>query len=86
EQQVMLELHYWEELSPTQLAEIFEVPPSTMRTRLHRARAALRQAMSALADVPEADLASDKGLDTWARSMRLKRSPSDRDSGSDGSP
>jgi RNA polymerase sigma-70 factor (ECF subfamily) len=43
EQQLLLELCYWHELEPTQLAEIFEIPAVTVRTRLFRARQALRE-------------------------------------------
>lgn len=43
EQQLLLELHYWEDLGAEQLAEVFAIEPATARTRLHRARAALRE-------------------------------------------
>lgn len=42
EQQLMLEMCYWHELDSTQLGEIFEMPAATVRTRLARARKALR--------------------------------------------
>ena len=41
EQQALLELHYWEDMRANELAEVFEVEPTTARTRLHRARRAL---------------------------------------------
>jgi RNA polymerase sigma-70 factor (ECF subfamily) len=41
EQQLLLELHYWEELDAPALAEVLEVSPGAVRVRLHRARAAL---------------------------------------------
>lgn len=43
EQQTLLELHYWEDLDAAALAEVFDAPPTTIRTRLHRARLALRE-------------------------------------------
>jgi len=43
EQQLLLELCYWHELDPTALAEVFEAPAATIRTRLFRARNALRE-------------------------------------------
>lgn len=46
ENQTLLELHYWEGLDADALAEIFEVENQTIRTRLSRARAALRERMS----------------------------------------
>ena len=48
EQQLLLEMCYWHELEPAALAEIFECPPATIRTRLFRARAALRDRMGAM--------------------------------------
>jgi len=46
EQQTLLELHYWEELDPAALAEVFDVTPGVIRTRLYRARTALRAALA----------------------------------------
>ena len=43
EQQTLLELHYWEDLDAAALGEVFDAPPTTIRTRLHRARLALRE-------------------------------------------
>lgn len=42
EQQMLLELHYWEELDAGELAEVMGVERTTARTRLHRARERLR--------------------------------------------
>jgi RNA polymerase sigma factor (sigma-70 family) len=50
EQQTLLELHYWEELDAAALGEIFGAPPTTIRTRLRRARLALRERLLAAAD------------------------------------
>ena len=35
----------WEELTPAQAAAALGVPPGTVRSRLHRARSALRLAL-----------------------------------------
>lgn len=43
EQQTLLELHYWEDLDISALAEIFDATANAIRVRLHRARQALRQ-------------------------------------------
>lgn len=43
ESQTLLELYYWEGLEVAALAEIFEAPAVTIRSRLHRARAQLRE-------------------------------------------
>ena len=44
--QVMLELHYTEELDSPALAEVFGIEPGSVRARLHRARVALNRLMS----------------------------------------
>lgn len=43
ETKLLLELHYWQGLKPNELAPIFEVKPTTIRTRLHGARKLLRE-------------------------------------------
>ena len=42
EQQLILELYYWEEMAVADLADVFAIPRSTATSRLHRARRALR--------------------------------------------
>jgi len=67
EQQTLLELHYWEDVDIAALSEIFDTEPAAMRMRLHRARAALREAMLSNKAAPPQALASLETLDTWAR-------------------
>jgi RNA polymerase sigma factor (sigma-70 family) len=67
DQQTILELHYWEDLEITTLAEIFECEAGAMRMRLLRARTALREAMLADKAAPREALANLETLDTWAR-------------------
>ncbi len=43
----LLRLSVWEGLTPAELATMYGVPPATMRTRLHRARARLREQLDA---------------------------------------
>lgn len=72
EQQLLLELHYWEELERDQLAEVFAVEPATTRSRLFRARQALRQLLAAAEAAPVAAALpgqEDPELDGWARSV-----------------
>lgn len=47
DQRELLELRYWQDMGGPELAEIFEAPPETIRTRLFRARAALRRRIGA---------------------------------------
>lgn len=68
EQQLLLELHYWEDLERDQLAEVFEVEPATTRSRLFRAREALRERLAAPDPAPGAHAPPD--FEAWARSLR----------------
>ncbi len=50
EQQTLLELHYWQELDAEALGEILDLTVNAVRVRLHRARAALRDALALAPD------------------------------------
>jgi RNA polymerase sigma factor (sigma-70 family) len=67
EQQTLLELHYWEDMEIADLATVFEAPQATIRTRLHRARRALRDKMAGIA--PRQVLETLDSMDAWARAM-----------------
>jgi RNA polymerase sigma-70 factor (ECF subfamily) len=70
DQQLLLELHYWEELDGEQLAAVFAIETATTRSRLTRARQALRER---LCDDPELPiLLEDRDLDAWARQLSLR--------------
>ena len=68
--QVVLELHYWEQLTTSEMAEVLAIPIGTARGRLQRARTRLEDAMRRLAESPH-DLASTLArLDDWAAECR----------------
>lgn len=77
EQQEILELHYWEDLDAVALSEVFRVSLVTIRTRLHRARTALRVIMNDQAKPLDAESTearsgrdtgdSSEGLGVWVR-------------------
>jgi RNA polymerase sigma factor (sigma-70 family) len=67
DQQMLLELHYWEDMDIAALAEIFEAPAATIRTRLHRARKALRDRVEGQA--PPAALETLETMDAWAKAI-----------------
>ncbi len=69
EQQTLLELHYWEDLDAAALAEVFDAPATTIRTRLHRARLALRERLLA-GPLPAATPSTVEDMDSWARQQR----------------
>ena len=43
DQRIALELSYWESMTAVQIGEVLEINPNTVRSRLHRAREALRE-------------------------------------------
>jgi RNA polymerase sigma factor (sigma-70 family) len=71
DQQTLLELHYWEEMGIADLAAVFEAPEVTIRTRLHRARNALRDQMVKMLKADGASLGnaldSLESMDAWAK-------------------
>jgi len=70
--QVLLELHYWEQLTTDQMAAVLGIPLGTARGRLQRARTRLEQVMQRLAESPE-DLTSTLArLDDWAAECRAR--------------
>ncbi|HZJ62892.1 MAG TPA: sigma-70 family RNA polymerase sigma factor [Kofleriaceae bacterium] len=77
EQQTLLELHYWGDVGISELAQIFEAPEVTIRSRLHRARNALRELLQAEPGLPEAfdggapdaTGVSLDAMDGWARRL-----------------
>jgi hypothetical protein len=54
------------------LAEIFDSPTATIRTRLHRARKALRDRMEGSA--PENVLETLESMDVWAKGLARRLS------------
>jgi RNA polymerase sigma factor (sigma-70 family) len=53
DQQIMLELAYWEGLRGKEIADVLGIAENTVRSRLSRARDALRDQLAALAASPE---------------------------------
>lgn len=68
--QVVLELCYWEGQTAAQIAEIFEIPVGTAKTRIRRARQLLSEKLQQLAEskvVLDGTLAD---LEGWAAQLR----------------
>ncbi len=53
--QITLELHYWEGMSVAEIGHVLEVPPGTVKSRMHRARELLRAGLEAGAAVTSAE-------------------------------
>jgi RNA polymerase sigma factor (sigma-70 family) len=69
EQQILLELHYWEGMNGGELAQFYGVPEGTIRTRLRRARQLLVARFEACANVSTGSTTLTT-LETWAREIR----------------
>lgn len=67
--QMLLELHYWQGVRIAELAEIFEATEVAIRSRLHRARAALREQMAREPDVANKLGETLEDFDVWARGV-----------------
>ena len=68
--QIALELHYWEDLSGPELAEVLDVPVDTVYSRLRKAKELLRKKLKVIASSPELLHQTQENLGGWARSVR----------------
>lgn len=70
--QVALELLYWERLTTAEMAAVLAIPEGTVKSRLRRGRALLREAIEALAASPDLAASTLLGIDTWADRLRAR--------------
>lgn len=75
EQQLLLELHYWQDLDAGDLGQVFETAPGTIRVRLLRARDALRKQLSVL----QADIGPQDSDDRLIAALTQPENPNDSD-------
>jgi RNA polymerase sigma-70 factor (ECF subfamily) len=68
--QVVLELHYWEEMTTADIAEVLHIPVGTVRSRMRRAREMLEDAMTRLTGSPELLESTKTHLEDWAHKCR----------------
>ena len=64
--QIALELHYWEDMSASEIADVLSIPAGTARSRLHRAQQSLRAVMRQL------DPNGRLGVDKLASSVKQR--------------
>ncbi len=72
ELQLVLELYYWEDLSVSELAEVLDVPAGTIKSRLHRGRKLLREAMEQVPAAEDDRRSVRSVIDGWAKDVRAQ--------------
>jgi RNA polymerase sigma factor (sigma-70 family) len=72
EDQILVELTYWEDLDSDTLGEIVGMPASSVRTRLSRARERLRQTVAELAATPTMLTSTVEGMEGWAAELHAR--------------
>ena len=70
ESQIALELFYWENLNAAEIAGVFEISHSAMRSRLSKARKQLEAAMAELAASPAELESTVAGFERWIDELR----------------
>ena len=68
--QEVLELHYWEQLTTAEIADVVDTPAGTVKSRLQRGRRLLEEQLALLAHSPAVLESTLSGLDDWARDLR----------------
>ncbi len=68
--QIVLELHYWEDLTAAEIAAITDVPLGTAKTRLRRGRELLLECLVALTGGTGASPVGDDELDQRVQELR----------------
>jgi len=69
EQQTAMQLFYWEGMRGEEIADVLDIPVSTVRNRLSRARQRLRQRVLEIAPGPRVSKALLADLAGWTRSL-----------------
>ena len=69
EDQVALELYYWEDMSATELGAVLDLTEPAVRSRLRRAKERLREQLARHTEI-DASLTTAVALDAWAREIR----------------
>lgn len=72
EHQIIIELHYWEELSSREIGLVLDIPASTIRDRRQRAKELLRRQLEGMMVGEERVESSLVGLETWAAELRAR--------------
>ncbi len=69
ETQVLLELYHWQDLTAGEIAQVLGIGEHAVRSRLHRAKAALREAVADVARSANLLESTWTDFEAWARSL-----------------
>lgn len=72
EDQTLLELRYWEELTSREVGEVIGVSPEAVRKRLQKARKLLDDAMRTVSDIPDIVEQTISNLEKGERAIEKK--------------
>jgi RNA polymerase sigma-70 factor (ECF subfamily) len=70
DQQIAVELFYWEGLGIAEIAEVLDVAEGTIKSRLARARAQLKHVILSGAESPALQRSTAEELERWAGELR----------------
>lgn len=68
--QIALELHYWEGMTTSQIAEILDIPHGTASSRIRRAKENLLRSLGQTIGPAASTELDERTLDAWAESLR----------------
>jgi len=74
--QIALELHYWEDLTTSEISEVLGIPLGTAKTRLFDGRLHLEEQLRQIARSAEVLQSTLDDLDQWVLRVRAQLSPS----------
>lgn len=73
--QLVIEMHYWEGMSTSDLAVTFDVPQGTIKSRLRRAREQLERLVEEVGRAGPIAASTTADLERWARDLRDQLDP-----------
>lgn len=71
--QIVLEMHYWEDMSTADIACVLGIPKGTVKTRLFRARKQLKELLEAEGAPLALAESTVRNMKRWAQSVRRQR-------------
>lgn len=76
--QVVLELYYFEAMSASEIGAVLGLPEGTVRGRIRAAKQRMSDGLAALASSPRLLRSTLHNLDDWARGLRAQLAPAGR--------